>query len=140
MMKAAGGARTYGAPAVCWSLRAADNVLSSAATEKGDPLNLPIGVANGEFIPRSAVQVVWLDWPAAGRSTTVQFRRDSADGLSATGSAEGRRLSLMLSRNGGSWIGTAVMGDERELGTRNAVSGATHGVVMTRVEPSMCKL
>ena len=131
--------RMDSASTVCWTLRSTDNAVSLAATEKDDVSNLPVGLANGEFSPRSVVQVRWLDWPVTGRTTEVQFRMDNADTLTAWASEDGRRLSLSLTRSGGSWIGTAVLRDEGEFVARNSARGVTRPVIMTRADPSVCK-
>ena len=81
----------------------------------------------------------WLDWPVTGRTTEVQFRMDNADTLTAWASEDGRRLSLSLTRSGGSWIGTAVLRDEGEFVARNSARGVTRPVIMTRADPSVCK-
>lgn len=102
----------------------------------GDDVNaepgllLPRAVRAADLTSSGASSSEWLDWPSAGNTTRVEFRRVGTM-LAATTATGGVSVSLRLAQGADSWEGTATT-------VRNGVT-RTQRVLMRAISDDVCK-
>ncbi len=78
----------------------------------------------------------WLDWPIAGRETSVSFVRDARGDYRGTGVGPGVEWTLTLTRRGTEWDVRATRAIAGAVAGRSSLAGS---YVMTSAAESVCK-
>jgi len=116
----------------CWTLR------PSSPAEPPEPTgSLPPAVMRTTDLGvASEVISQWIDWPIAGRETSVSFVRDARGEYRGTGVGPGVQWTLTLTRRGTEWDVRATRAVSGAVGGRSSLAGS---YVMTSAAASVCK-
>jgi hypothetical protein len=108
----------------CWVVKATDQVTSTNFA-------LPRALQAGDLTSSAPEPGTWPDWPVAGASASVVFRRAAGGSLTASADSRGVRLVLVLMPMEQGWEGTATQ-------TQNG-SSSSQRVRLVSGNSSVCK-